>query len=94
MATASTNDSFVFNSNGTYQSEHAGTSTFRGSLAYGKTNYKGTFRVNDWNLTASNRGANDPGEFSCQLEAVKGGFMLSLVSKKFSGMKMKLFKVK
>ncbi len=94
MATASTNDSFVFNSNGTYQSEHAGTSTFRGSLGYGKTNYKGTFRVNDWNITASNREANDSGEFSCQFEAVKGGFTLSLVNKKFSGMNMKLFKVK
>ncbi|MBK9165806.1 MAG: hypothetical protein IPM21_18230 [Acidobacteria bacterium] len=94
MATASTNDSFVFYGNGTYQSEHAGTSTFRGSLAHGKSNYRGTFRANDWNLTLSNRGANDPGEFSSQFEAVKGGFMLNLVSKKFSGMKMSLYKIK
>ena len=93
-ATASTNDSFVFSGNGTYQSEHAGTSTFRGSVSHGKSTYKGTFRANDWNLTLSNRGANDPGEFSSQFEAVKGGFMLNLVSKKFSGMKMSLYKVK
>ena len=93
MGTASTNDSFVFNSNGTYQSNHAGTSTFRGSLAHGTSTYKGTFRVNDWNLTATNRGANDPGEFFCQFEAVKGGFILNLVNKKFTGMNMKLFKV-
>ena len=94
MLTASTNDSFVFSSNGTYQSEHAGTSTFRGSLSHVKSNYRGTFNVDHWNLIASNRGANDPGEFSCEFQAVKGGFILKLVNKKFTGMTMSLFKTK
>jgi hypothetical protein len=92
MATASTNDEFIFNSNGSYQSEHAGTITFNGSLSHGKSAYKGTFSVNQWNLTASNRGAGDPGEFSCQFEAVKGGVVLRLTNKKFTGMQMGLFK--
>jgi hypothetical protein len=92
MATASTNDEFVFNSNGSYQSTHSGTSTFNGSVSYGKSNYKGVFKVNDWSLTASNREANDPGEFSCQFEALKGGCMLRLVNKTFSGQTMTLFK--
>jgi hypothetical protein len=92
MATASTNDEFVFNNNGTYQSEHAGTITFNGSLSHGKSAYKGTFGVNQWNLTVSNRGPNDPGEFSCQFEAVKAGVVLRLTNKKFTGMQMGLFK--
>ena len=92
MATASTNDEFVFNSNGSYQSTHSGTSTFNGSVSHGKSNYKGVFKVNDWSLTASNREANDPGEFSCQFEAMKGGCMLRLVNKTFSGQTMTLFK--
>ncbi len=94
MATASTNDEFVFNNNGSYQSTHTGTSTFNGSLAHGKSIYKGIYNVTDWNMTATNRGANDPGEFSCQFEAVKGGYMLRLVNKKFTGETMYLFKSK
>jgi hypothetical protein len=93
--TASSNDSFVFNSNGTYQSEHSGTIVAGGILSHGKSKYKGTFRVtNDWNLSVTNRAANDPGEESCQFEAVKGGFILHLVNKKFTGMTMRLFKSK
>jgi hypothetical protein len=92
MATASTNDEFVFNSNGSYQSTHAGTSTFNGSVAHGKSSYKGMFNVNIWSLTASDREENDPGEFSCQFEAQKGGCMLRLVNKKFGGQEMTLFK--
>lgn len=43
-------------------------------------------------MTATNRGANDPGEFSCQFEAIKGGYMLRLVNKKFGGDAMTFFK--
>jgi hypothetical protein len=94
MSTASTNDDFTFNNNGTYESVHAGTSSFRGTVAHGKTSYKGTFSASNWNLTASNRGANDPGEFTCQFEAIKGGYMLRLQNKTFSGEVMTLFKSK
>ncbi len=94
MATASTNNNFIFNLNGSYQSEHTGTSIFRGVLKHGKSTYKGTFSVTDWNLTATNRETDDPGEFSCQFEAVKGGYMLRLRNKKYSGDAMGLFKSK
>jgi hypothetical protein len=94
MATASSNDDFIFNTNGSYQSEHAGTSIFRGVLSHGKSKYKGTFSVTDWSLTATNREADDPGAFFCQFEAVKGGYMLRLRNKKFTGMEMGLFKSK
>jgi hypothetical protein len=52
------------------------------------------FNVNNWSLTASDREANDPGEFSCRFEALKGGCMLRLVNKTFSGQTMTLFKTK
>jgi hypothetical protein len=93
-STVSTNDDFIFNNNGSYQSEHAGTSVFRGVLSHGKSIYKGTFSVAEWNLTASNRGTDDPGAFFCQFEAVKGGYMLRLRNKKYTAMEMSLFKSK
>ncbi len=94
MSTAATNDEFVFNNNGTYQSEHTGTITFNGKVSHGKSVYKGKFSVNNWDFNANNREANDPGEFFCQFEAIKGGCMLRLVNKTFTGMGMELFKSK
>lgn len=94
MSTASTNDEFIFISNGTYQSEHSGTITFNGSVSHGKTTYQGSFSVDQWELVATNRGPNDPGEFFCQFEAVKGGSMLRLTNKKFTGNQISLFKTK
>lgn len=94
MSTASTNDDFIFTSTGTYQSVHTGTSSFRGAVAHGKSVYKGTYRVNDWHLTATNRGANDPGEFTCQFEAIKGGYLLRLQNKTLTGDVLTLFKYK
>jgi hypothetical protein len=94
MSTVATNDEFIFNNNGTYESEHSGTITFNGKVSHGKSVYKGIFSVNDWNLKATNREANDPGEFSCQFEAVKGGCMLRIINKTFTGMGMELFKSK
>ncbi|MBX9784123.1 MAG: hypothetical protein K2X48_12610 [Chitinophagaceae bacterium] len=94
MATAHVSDRFVFNNNGTYQSEHTGTSTFQGSVSHGKSNYSGTYSLNDVTLTATGRAANDPGEFTCYFEAVKYGFTLRLINKKFSGENMILYRVK
>jgi hypothetical protein len=94
MATAHVSDQFIFNNNGTYQSEHTGTSTFQGSFSHGKSNYNGAYTLINGILTIGGRGANDPGEFTCYFEAVKMGFMLRIINKKFSGNNMVLYKVK
>lgn len=94
MATAHVSDYFIFSSNGTYRSEHTGTSTFQGTLTHGKSNYAGTFRLNDVTLTATGRGAEDPGAFTCYFEAVKYGFTLRLINQKYTGINMSLYKVK
>lgn len=94
MATAHVSDKFIFKPNGYYESEHTGTSTFQGALRHGKSNYSGTYALNDITLTATGRGAEDPGEFICYFEAVKYGFMLRLMNKKYSGINMILYKVK
>jgi hypothetical protein len=94
MATAHVSDHFIFNNNATYRSEHTGTGTFQGSLTHGKSNYAGTFKLSDVTLTASGRGAGDPGEFTCYFEAVKYGFTLRLINKKYAGINMSLYKVR
>jgi hypothetical protein len=94
MATAHVSDKFIFNNNGTYQSEHTGTSTFQGSVSHGKSNYTGTYTLNDMILKATGRKAGDPGEFTCYFEAVKYGFMLRLINKKYSGENIILYRVK
>lgn len=93
MATSHVSDNFVFSADGTYKSEHTGTSTFQGSVAHGKSSYTGVYSLNDVTLTATGRGTDDPGEFICYFEAVKMGFMLRLTHKKYSGNGMLLYKV-
>ncbi|MCU0336127.1 MAG: hypothetical protein MUF62_13985 [Chitinophagaceae bacterium] len=94
MATAHVSDHFVFSSNGTYTSEHTGTSSFQGSLKHGKSNYNGAYTLQDGTLILSGRGGSDSGEFTCYLEAVKAGVVLRLVNKQHTGINMLLWKVK
>ena len=94
MVTAHVSDKFIFKSNGTYESEHTGTSTFQTVISHGKSNYSGVYKLNDVLLTITGRGADDQGEFYCYFEAVKMGFMLRLSNKKYEGINMILCKVK
>jgi hypothetical protein len=94
MATAQVSDYFVFNSNGTYRSEHTGTSTFQGAIKHGKSSYAGTFKLDDVTLTASGRGSDMEEAFTCYFEAVRYGFCLRLINKKFTGNNISLYKVK
>ena len=94
MNTVSSSDKFQFFTNGTYQSEHLATSVFNGSVASGKSMYKGTFNVNQWQLTATNRNAGKQDDFTCQFEAIKGGYLLKLINKKYTGEVLSLFKIK
>jgi hypothetical protein len=93
MATAHVSDKFTFKNNGTYESEHTGTSTFQGSLSHGVSKYNGNFSISDVNFKVTGRGNDDPGDFYCWFEAVKNGFMLRLINRKFSGQNMLLYRV-
>jgi hypothetical protein len=89
--TAATGDRFVFAGNGSYQSRH---SYYTSGGGGGKQTYSGAYKANVWTLNLTNRGENDPGEFSCHFEAVKGGRILHMVNKKFTGQRYSLFKEK
>jgi hypothetical protein len=87
--TAATSDSFQFSSNGTYTSSH---SFYTSGGGAGKQDYNGKFTVNVWTMNLTNRHSNDPGEFWCKFEAVKGGRILHLLNKKFEGQRYRLAK--
>lgn len=88
-STAATGDTFVFNSNGTYTSRHSYYTTGGGG---GRQNFSGNFTADVWTIRLTNRLSNDPGEYWCKFEAVKGGTILHLMNKKFTGEKYRLFR--
>jgi hypothetical protein len=73
---------FVFRPNGTYDLE----------LKYylngksGQSNYQGKYTVNEWQaVLTGQQSRDDNGEFWCKFEAVRGGFILHLMHKKYTG---------
>ncbi|MCU0438306.1 MAG: hypothetical protein MUC49_10335 [Raineya sp.] len=80
--TAATGDTFVFSKNGTYQSFHSYYTTNGGG---GKQNYSGKCQTNIWTVMLSNRSKDATNEYWCQFEAVKGGRILRLMNKKYTG---------
>ncbi|NJL12760.1 MAG: hypothetical protein HC913_07050 [Microscillaceae bacterium] len=89
--TAATSDEFNFAQNGTYTSHH---SYYTSGGGAGKQNYSGRYTVNVWAANLTNRDANDPGEFHCKFEAIKGGRILHLLNKKFNMQYYRLFEEK
>lgn len=84
-------DGFIFRPNGTYDSKQG---TARGTATKGlERNISGTYKLDGTTLFLSNRGAEDPGEFECWLEAVNGGLQLRMVNKKFTGQNLSLQKI-
>lgn len=93
-ATAQISNKFVFRADGSYESEHAATTTYNTAPTHTKQQYKGRYSATPWSALITNRHPKDPGEFHCQLEAVRGGYILRLVNKKFTGNNMALVKIK
>lgn len=83
--TAQTSDDFTFRPDGTYESSHSATTTYNTTPTQFRSRYEGRFQALPGTLNLTNRLANDPGEFHCRLEAVRGGYALRLVNKKFTG---------
>lgn len=84
-------DGFVFRANGTYDSKQG---TARGTATKGfERNTTGNYTLSGTTLRLTNRGADDPGEFECWLEAFSGGLQLRMVNKKFTGQNLSLQKI-
>jgi hypothetical protein len=89
---AATSARFTFLSNGTYNLEEQYYLNGRS----GKQKYTGKYTSNLWQMvmTAKQKGEDD-GQFWCQFEAVRGGVVLHLMHKKYSGgQKYSLVKIK
>lgn len=94
MSAVSSTDEFVFKADGTYQSSYRTASMNSGSTQFGGQDFKGTFSVNDWSITATNRYKGKTTLYNAQLIAVKGGYLLYLSDSENASMKYTLFKSK
>jgi len=94
MSAVSSTDEFIFNTDGTYKSTYRTASMNSGSAKFGGQDFKGTFSVTDWSITATNRYEGKTTPFNAQLIAVKGGYLLYMSDPGNSSMNYTLFKTK
>jgi len=74
-------DEFTFTASNTYNSQHSGASGQVGAMQFATQKYKGRYTLTAWTLTLTNRFKGEAEVFNCQLEAVKGGWLLLLTDK-------------
>ncbi|MCU0354409.1 MAG: hypothetical protein MUD08_11840 [Cytophagales bacterium] len=74
------NNEFTFRSSGKYENRNT---VFLNGVQT-ETNYSGNFSTDQWTLTLTNR--DDAGEYACAFNAYKGGFILRLTNKQFTGL--------
>lgn len=72
----STTDEFNFNKDGSYNSVYRSADMAGGFAQFGGQDFKGTYTVTDWTITATNRHKGRTATFTSQLIAVKGGYLL------------------
>jgi hypothetical protein len=94
MSAVSSTDEFIFNTDGSYKSTYRTASMNSGSAKFGGQDFKGTFSVTDWSITATNRYEGKTTPFNAQLIAVKGGYLLYMSDPGNSSMNYTLFKTK
>lgn len=78
MTLAATSASFQFNSNGTYTSIHNGATGAVGNMNTFQQEYKGSYTVSNWAITATNRYGGKSDTFEASFMAVRGGRILQL----------------
>jgi len=93
MNYASINDEFIFSPGGTYSSRHVGASSSYGNTSHFDDKYNGKHIVTNWDITLTNRRGGQSDAYHAYFEAVKGGRILHLTHKQFSGLTFRLFKV-
>lgn len=75
---AAMSDRFIFNTNGTYSSEHKGGYGVVGSMNVYQQKYNGAYTVSNWQVTASKRWEGKTENFNAWFEIVTGGRVLHL----------------
>lgn len=85
MNASSSADAFTFNTNGTYSSNHKGAFGMVGSMKFYDQKYNGTLTVSPWEIVMTKRFDGKTSTFWAQYEAVRGGRVLHLTDKEYSG---------
>lgn len=80
MTIASTVAEFNFAAGGGYTSQHTGATGSVGNLSGFRQNYRGTYKVTDWSLSATNRWQGKTDNFKAYFQVMRGGRVLVLES--------------
>ncbi len=76
MSAVSSTDEFTFNSNGSYSSTYRSASMNNSSTKFGGQDFKGSFSVQGWSITLTNRYGGKTTAYNAQLIAVRNGYLL------------------
>ncbi len=93
MGGVSINAKFIFRSNSTFHFDYIGVSGMMGAPNVHTEKRDGKFTVNNWEMTITDK-KGIPVGYSAQFEAIRGGRVLHLRNKQFSGLKYDLYKQK
>ncbi|MBN8576491.1 MAG: hypothetical protein J0L66_06080 [Cytophagales bacterium] len=85
MNASSSADEFTFNTDGTYKSNHKGAYGMVGSMNFYDQKYNGALTVSPWEIIMTKRFDGKTSTFWAQYEAVRGGRVLHLTDKQYSG---------
>ena len=92
MTVASSSATFNFNARGAYTSIHNGATGAVGNMSTFQQEYKGTYTVSNWEITATNRYGGKTDNFEASFMAIRGGRVLHLNNG--AGQEYNLVKVK
>lgn len=93
-STVASANKFIIKTGGVYESQHKGAYGMTGSMQFYDQQYTGKYTVTPWEVTMTNRFKGKTDIFLCHYEAVRGGRVLYLTDKVYSGMNYRLVKVK
>lgn len=92
MSTATSASEFIFLGHGRYESSHKGASGMVGNMNFYSQHYTGEATIGQWEITLTKRFEGRTENFFAQFEAVRGGRILRLTNKKYSGDRYALVK--
>jgi hypothetical protein len=92
MSTTAAANKFTFKTAGDYESTHKGAFGMVGSMKFYDQKYNGKYTVTNWDVTMTKRFEGKTDVFWAQFQAVKGGSVLHITNKTYSGISYHLVK--
>ncbi|MFM8911834.1 MAG: hypothetical protein ACKOE6_02795 [Flammeovirgaceae bacterium] len=94
MNTSSSANKFIFKGGGLYESTHKGAFGMVGSMQFYSQKYDGNVKVSNWEVTLTKQFEGKTKVYWAQFEAVRGGRVLHLTNKQYTGDNFHLVKTK